>query len=101
METNGESQIAHFSFEAFRFVEHKDKAVSTFYLHCITRLCEVDNCRNQLPVSSMVTIRRTEKSNITIRQTGRSTDVRHTDLQIDGQIRQTTDRQTYMHTHSP
>ncbi|KAM9812158.1 zona pellucida-like domain-containing protein 1 [Syngnathus typhle] len=41
---NGDSQEAHFSFEAFRFVEHKNLTVSTFYLHCVTRLCEVSSC---------------------------------------------------------
>ncbi|XP_061638340.1 zona pellucida-like domain-containing protein 1 isoform X1 [Phyllopteryx taeniolatus] len=41
---NGDSQVAHFSFEAFRFVEHRNRTVSTFYLHCVTRLCEVSTC---------------------------------------------------------
>ncbi|XP_037631785.1 zona pellucida-like domain-containing protein 1 [Sebastes umbrosus] len=41
---NGESQKATFSFEAFRFVVHKNMSVSTFYLHCITRLCQVSEC---------------------------------------------------------
>ncbi|XP_030648973.1 zona pellucida-like domain-containing protein 1 [Chanos chanos] len=43
---NGESQVARFSFEAFRFVEHKNKTVSTFYLHCATRLCERTFCNS-------------------------------------------------------
>ncbi|KAI3354178.1 hypothetical protein L3Q82_018721 [Scortum barcoo] len=51
VEINGASQYAHFSFEAFRFVEHKNQTVSTFYLHCVTRLCEVSACRGLLPVS--------------------------------------------------
>ncbi|CAL8353223.1 unnamed protein product [Lota lota] len=50
LEMNGVSQMAFFSFEAFRFVEHKNRTVSTFYLHCITRLCEVDNCLNLMPI---------------------------------------------------
>ncbi|XP_076131059.1 zona pellucida-like domain-containing protein 1 [Alosa pseudoharengus] len=41
---NGDTQKARFSFEAFRFVEHKNKTVSTFYLHCETRLCEKTYC---------------------------------------------------------
>ncbi|XP_026220628.1 zona pellucida-like domain-containing protein 1 [Anabas testudineus] len=50
VELNGASQKAQFSFEAFRFVEHKDIIVSTFYLHCTTRLCEVSTCSSLLPV---------------------------------------------------
>ena len=51
VELNGASQVAHFSFEAFRFTEHRNQTVSTFYLHCITRLCEVSSCSRLLPVS--------------------------------------------------
>ncbi|KAJ0021993.1 hypothetical protein NQD34_009483 [Periophthalmus magnuspinnatus] len=46
---NGESQTARFVFEAFRFVEHKNLKVSRFYLHCITRLCNVSMCASMLP----------------------------------------------------
>ncbi|KAM4742032.1 zona pellucida-like domain-containing protein 1 [Anableps anableps] len=49
LEENGISQKAHFSFEAFRFVEHKNLTVSTFYLHCVTRLCETTKCSSLLP----------------------------------------------------
>ncbi|XP_069004438.1 zona pellucida-like domain-containing protein 1 [Embiotoca jacksoni] len=49
VEVNGESQTAHFSFEAFRFVQHKNLTVSTFYLHCVTRLCEVSTCETLRP----------------------------------------------------
>ncbi|RVE64990.1 hypothetical protein OJAV_G00131120 [Oryzias javanicus] len=49
IELNGVSQTARFSFEAFRFVEHKNLTVSTFYLHCATRLCEVSTCASLLP----------------------------------------------------
>ncbi|XP_077421150.1 zona pellucida-like domain-containing protein 1 isoform X1 [Vanacampus margaritifer] len=55
---NGDSQVAHFSFEAFRFVEHKNRTVSTFYLHCVTRLCEVSSCESLKPVCSTVGQRR-------------------------------------------
>lgn len=51
MELNGASQEARFSFEAFRFVEHNGQRISTFYLHCVTRLCEVSACSQLLPVS--------------------------------------------------
>ncbi|XP_041924687.1 zona pellucida-like domain-containing protein 1 [Alosa sapidissima] len=46
---NGASQRAQFSFEAFRFTEHKNKTVSTFYLHCLTRLCENSTCASMMP----------------------------------------------------
>ncbi|XP_034460125.1 zona pellucida-like domain-containing protein 1 [Hippoglossus hippoglossus] len=46
---NGVDQKAYFSFEAFRFVMHKNQTVSTFYLHCVTRLCEVSSCSSFLP----------------------------------------------------
>ncbi|XP_062242296.1 zona pellucida-like domain-containing protein 1 [Platichthys flesus] len=46
---NGVAQKAYFSFEAFRFVKHKNQTVSTFYLHCVTRLCEVSSCSSFLP----------------------------------------------------
>ncbi|XP_055797621.1 zona pellucida-like domain-containing protein 1 [Salvelinus fontinalis] len=41
---NGQQQEARFSFEAFRFVQHKNRTLSTFYLHCSTRLCERSVC---------------------------------------------------------
>ncbi|XP_017346490.1 zona pellucida-like domain-containing protein 1 [Ictalurus punctatus] len=50
---NGVSQEARFSFEAFQFVEHQNKTIfstfSTFYLHCVTRLCENSTCPSMLP----------------------------------------------------
>uniref|UniRef100_A0A8C9RFY9 Si:ch73-261i21.5 n=1 Tax=Scleropages formosus TaxID=113540 RepID=A0A8C9RFY9_SCLFO len=48
---NGGKQEARFSFEAFRFVEHKNMTVSVFYLHCATRLCEKAICPSLLPVT--------------------------------------------------
>ncbi|XP_064412948.1 zona pellucida-like domain-containing protein 1 [Latimeria chalumnae] len=50
---NGDDQIARFSFEAFRFTEHKNLHVSTFYLHCITRLCDKSSCNNFKPCESL------------------------------------------------
>ncbi|KAJ0021997.1 hypothetical protein NQD34_009487 [Periophthalmus magnuspinnatus] len=41
---NGDSQKARFSFKAFRFIEQQNETVSTYYLHCITRLCERSAC---------------------------------------------------------
>eukprot|EP00062_Callorhinchus_milii_P011000 gi/632956693/ref/XP_007894084.1/ PREDICTED: zona pellucida-like domain-containing protein 1 [Callorhinchus milii] len=42
--SNGENQFARFYFEAFRFTEHRNLPTSTYYLHCITRLCEKSAC---------------------------------------------------------
>ncbi|KAL1266549.1 hypothetical protein QQF64_002224, partial [Cirrhinus molitorella] len=44
MLVNGEMQIARFSFPAFRFTEQQNQTVSTYYIHCITRLCEISTC---------------------------------------------------------
>ena len=41
---NGVSQKARFNFPAFRFIEQQNETVSTYYLHCITRLCEPSTC---------------------------------------------------------
>ncbi|TKS67723.1 Zona pellucida-like domain-containing protein 1 [Collichthys lucidus] len=41
---NGDSQSARFFFPAFRFIEQENETVSTYYLHCITRLCEKSTC---------------------------------------------------------
>ncbi|KAJ8368313.1 hypothetical protein SKAU_G00083410 [Synaphobranchus kaupii] len=49
MGINGAAQIAQFSFEAFRFVQHKNVTISTFYLHCTTRLCERSFCSSLQP----------------------------------------------------
>ncbi|XP_049585147.1 zona pellucida-like domain-containing protein 1 [Syngnathus scovelli] len=44
MVQNGVSQSARFHFPAFRFIEQQNQTVSTYYLHCITRLCETSTC---------------------------------------------------------
>ncbi|XP_075053826.1 zona pellucida-like domain-containing protein 1 [Mixophyes fleayi] len=44
IQTNGDNQIARFYFSAFRFLEQYQLPVSTFYLHCVTRLCEISAC---------------------------------------------------------
>ncbi|XDV32474.1 hypothetical protein PO909_003276 [Leuciscus waleckii] len=41
---NGNSQKARFSFPAFRFTEQQNQTISTYFLHCITRLCETSTC---------------------------------------------------------
>ncbi|XP_042355967.1 zona pellucida-like domain-containing protein 1 [Plectropomus leopardus] len=46
MKENGDSHHARFSFPAFRFVEQQNQTVSTYYLHCITRLCEISTCND-------------------------------------------------------
>uniref|UniRef100_A0A3P8SDS2 Si:dkey-4p15.5 n=1 Tax=Amphiprion percula TaxID=161767 RepID=A0A3P8SDS2_AMPPE len=46
VEMNGKGQKAYFSFEAFRFVEHKNLTISTFYVHCAVRLCKDEDCEN-------------------------------------------------------
>ncbi|XP_070700113.1 zona pellucida-like domain-containing protein 1 [Pempheris klunzingeri] len=45
---NGEQQEARFSFEAFRFVQGADVTLSTYYLHCATRLCVTSYCPSLL-----------------------------------------------------
>ncbi|XP_024243778.2 zona pellucida-like domain-containing protein 1 [Oncorhynchus tshawytscha] len=44
MHENGNSHNARFSFPAFRFIEQQNETVSTYFLHCITRLCEKSTC---------------------------------------------------------
>ncbi|TRY90421.1 hypothetical protein DNTS_018917 [Danionella cerebrum] len=41
---NGNSQKARFNFPAFRFIEQQNQTISTYFLHCITRLCETTTC---------------------------------------------------------
>lgn len=44
MIVNGDNQSARFYFPAFRFIEQQNETVSSYYLHCITRLCEKSTC---------------------------------------------------------
>ncbi|XP_055013583.1 zona pellucida-like domain-containing protein 1 [Boleophthalmus pectinirostris] len=53
---NGVSDKARFMFQAFRFVEHQGRAVSTFFLHCFTGLCQKDECSQQAPVQVQVEV---------------------------------------------
>ncbi|XP_054650327.1 zona pellucida-like domain-containing protein 1 [Dunckerocampus dactyliophorus] len=48
IDANGVSKMARFDFEAFRFVQHRDQAKSSIYLHCILRLCEPTKCQELL-----------------------------------------------------
>ncbi|KAI3354286.1 hypothetical protein L3Q82_018819, partial [Scortum barcoo] len=57
---NGLSKVARFNFEAFRFVQHRDRAQSSIYLHCILRLCEPSKCQELLSVSNEVASERDE-----------------------------------------
>ncbi|KAL1260663.1 hypothetical protein QQF64_008490 [Cirrhinus molitorella] len=47
---NGKSQMGRFAFEVFRFVKHKNQKMSTVFLHCITKLCRVDDCAILMPI---------------------------------------------------
>ncbi|XP_075462726.1 zona pellucida-like domain-containing protein 1 [Ascaphus truei] len=46
--SNGKDKAAKFSFETFRFLQHSGQKTSTIYLHCITRLCEPEQCLQYL-----------------------------------------------------
>uniref|UniRef100_A0A8C5MJF9 ZP domain-containing protein n=1 Tax=Leptobrachium leishanense TaxID=445787 RepID=A0A8C5MJF9_9ANUR len=41
---NGRNVFAQFSFETFRFVQHSTQPTSSIYVHCMTRLCQPDQC---------------------------------------------------------
>uniref|UniRef100_A0A8C2FKB6 Zona pellucida-like domain containing 1b n=1 Tax=Cyprinus carpio TaxID=7962 RepID=A0A8C2FKB6_CYPCA len=43
-------QMGRFAFEVFRFVKHKNQKMSTVFLHCITKLCRVDDCAILMPI---------------------------------------------------
>ncbi|XP_030633739.1 zona pellucida-like domain-containing protein 1 [Chanos chanos] len=47
---NGKSQTGRFAFEVFRFVKHKNQKMSTVFLHCVTKLCRVDDCAILMPI---------------------------------------------------
>nr|XP_061797540.1 zona pellucida-like domain-containing protein 1 [Nerophis lumbriciformis] len=48
VDTNGIYKFARFDFETFRFVQHREQAKSSIYLHCILRLCEPTKCQELL-----------------------------------------------------
>lgn len=82
MGENGESQRARFSFKAFRFIEQQNETVSTYYIHCITRLCERSTCstfkqcnnRKRRDLSSVVQDSVTESSVLTVAIKAKSED---------------------------
>lgn len=49
--SNGVSRNSRFSFEAFRFMAHRNKDKSSIFIHCILRLCEPDKCLSIINVS--------------------------------------------------
>ncbi|TRY84874.1 hypothetical protein DNTS_017990, partial [Danionella cerebrum] len=59
---NGLSKFARFSFEAFRFVEHRNQEKSTIYLHCILRLCEPNKCQELLNSCNSTKVRKRRAS---------------------------------------
>lgn len=50
--SNGVSKVAQFNFEAFRFVQDRDQAKSSIYVHCMLRLCEPSKCQQIQVISS-------------------------------------------------
>uniref|UniRef100_A0A8C5MMT5 ZP domain-containing protein n=1 Tax=Leptobrachium leishanense TaxID=445787 RepID=A0A8C5MMT5_9ANUR len=44
IQANGVGKEAKFSFETFRFLQHSSQSTSSIYLHCVTRLCQPDDC---------------------------------------------------------
>ncbi|CAL9686047.1 unnamed protein product [Knipowitschia caucasica] len=65
MYKNGDSQKARFSFSAFRFIEQQNETVSTYYLHCIIRLCEISTCSSFKQCAKRRRRRDVESSGIT------------------------------------
>lgn len=55
MGVNGEEQAARFSFETFRFIQSMEETLSTYYVHCATRLCVHSFCPtlNQVRFTSL------------------------------------------------
>ncbi|MGH0192368.1 UNVERIFIED_CONTAM: hypothetical protein FKN15_010307 [Acipenser sinensis] len=42
---NGDGLTSQFRFDAFRFLQHRDRKLSSIYLHCVTRLCQPSTCK--------------------------------------------------------
>ncbi|XP_041657939.1 zona pellucida-like domain-containing protein 1 [Cheilinus undulatus] len=55
---NGEQQEARFSFEAFRFIQSLEETLSTYYVHCATRLCVSSFCPSLVQNCTSTTSRR-------------------------------------------
>ncbi|XP_063063240.1 zona pellucida-like domain-containing protein 1 [Engraulis encrasicolus] len=58
---NGKSQMGRFSFEVFRFLKHRNQRTSTIFLHCITKLCRMEDCPALVPICSR---RRREEASV-------------------------------------
>ncbi|KAK1153506.1 zona pellucida-like domain-containing protein 1, partial [Acipenser oxyrinchus oxyrinchus] len=43
---NGDGLTSQFRFDAFRFLQHRDRKLSSIYLHCVTRLCQPSTCKD-------------------------------------------------------
>jgi hypothetical protein len=48
--------MGRFAFEVFRFVKHRHQKMSTVFLHCVTKLCRVDDCVLLMPVRTFDTL---------------------------------------------
>lgn len=57
---NGQSQSARFNFPAFRFTQQLNESVSTYYIHCITRLCDISVCSSFMQCTNPAGRRRRE-----------------------------------------
>ncbi|XP_046892074.1 zona pellucida-like domain-containing protein 1 [Hypomesus transpacificus] len=59
---NGKSQMGRFAFEVFRFVKHRHQKMSTVFLHCVSKLCRVDDCMMLMPICGHRRRRDTDES---------------------------------------
>uniref|UniRef100_A0A8C6T505 Si:dkey-103g5.3 n=1 Tax=Neogobius melanostomus TaxID=47308 RepID=A0A8C6T505_9GOBI len=50
--SNGVSKVSRFTFEAFRFLEHRIQSKSSVFLHCLLRLCVPSKCPEILGCNS-------------------------------------------------
>ncbi|XP_039453970.1 zona pellucida-like domain-containing protein 1 isoform X2 [Oreochromis aureus] len=70
--SNGVSKVARFNFEAFRFVQDRNQAKSSIYVHCMLRLCEpstcqqIQNCANNRRKRSLVPFGKESSESTTI-----------------------------------
>ncbi|XP_058865816.1 zona pellucida-like domain-containing protein 1 [Acipenser ruthenus] len=55
---NGDGLTSQFRFDAFRFLQHRDRKVSSIYLHCVTRLCQPSTCKELKAACTNTTRRR-------------------------------------------
>ncbi|KAK6469302.1 zona pellucida-like domain-containing protein 1, partial [Huso huso] len=55
---NGDGLTSQFRFDAFRFLQHRDRKLSSIYLHCVTRLCQPSTCKDLKAACTNTTRRR-------------------------------------------